>query len=276
MAAPWLSPATPRAARSARAASRPGPCRARRSPTPGSRPARRRPRRRSTSRNAARPTISTAKPARTNRSGRPARRRRAPGSTTPAVHVRVAAVSAMPGLRRADRPRQSTSARATYASTPKNANVRMPRSEDRGRQDRARRRASRAASGGAGRGAPRPPRRAEHDGQEPGWPLVRPASSSPARRRRRAPAAGARASGRRVVGRRAPPVGDTRGPAGRRCPARRDERQQPEEDVAPAEGLADRARRSPVRSRPGRTQAVESVANICGRSRSGRLRPIAT
>ena len=29
-------------------------------------------------------------------------------------------------------------------------------------------------------------------------------------------------------------------------------------------------------STPGRTQAVESVANICGRRRSGRLRPIAT
>ena len=27
---------------------------------------------------------------------------------------------------------------------------------------------------------------------------------------------------------------------------------------------------------PGRTQAVDSVANICGRRRSGRLRPIAT
>ena len=55
----------------------------------------------------------------------------------------------------------------------------------------------------------------------------------------------------------------------------RDERQQAEEDEAPADGLADDAgdRRA---DDAGQTQAVDSVANICGRRRSGRLRPMAT
>ena len=103
-------------------------------------------------------------------------------------------------------------------------------------------------------------------------PLVRPASSRPAPARRRSrvvPAAGAWRRSRRRSDRGRPC--EPRGTRSR--PTRDDQRRQPEEDPAPADGLAGDPR--PGRpTTPGRTQSGREVANICGGD-SGRLRPMA-
>ena len=115
-------------------------------------------------------------------------------------------------------------------------------------------------------------------GMIPPWPGVSPSMTSPApratprafgKRWRSAAAASASASA-------AAPRGTTFETAPDRQQAGdRDERQQPEEDVPPAEGLADDAgdrRADDAGQHPGGRE----VANIRGRSDSGRLRPIAT
>ena len=208
---------------------------------------------------------------------RRAARSSGPGSTRRPSSVSVAAVSARPATV-ALVPRQPWSARATYASAAKKANVRIPRSRTAAGNPRAARRVpggvSRRNAGSAERDARRRPAAAreqrgvgqagdDHAGaggeRSAQTAARRPASPRPRSRRRRPPVAGPTARDRRQR--------HARGDA--------DERQQPEEDDPPVERVGDGpASAGPMT--PGRTQAVDSVANIRGRSASGSARPIET
>ena len=183
--------------------------------------------------------VTTANPTRTKRW---VGQRVAPRAWThePAVHEIVAAVSANPASV-AESPRQPTSVSATNASTAKKAQVRIPR--------------RRIAAGSTGRAVSVPDGVSRRNAKSPmtrpvalnatvgmSSPVVSPTVSSPdpsattsasgSRRRRAAASAGSVPTGASATAWSAPRVN---------APASRDERQQPEEDVAPAERLADRA-----------------------------------
>ena len=158
----------------------------------------------------------------------------------PAVQAMVAAVSAMPGLRRRHARASSTRVRATKASTPKNVQVRMPRSRTAaGRTGRA----TRVPGGVSRRSAKMPSARPatlrttvgiEQAGRQPDRQQARPEGDRDGQRQPAAPGCGARRVGRRAaasaIACRAPE---------RQGAGQRDQRQQAEEDVAPADRVAD-------------------------------------
>ena len=186
----------------------------------------------------ARPATVTAKPARTNRWGG---QRAAPRACiqAPDVHVMVAAVRASPASV-ADRPRHSTRVSATNASTPKKAQVRTPRSRiAAGRTGRA----TSVPGGVRRRNAKIPSARPTALRTTVGTsrPVVSPTVSNPdpratmmasgSRPRRAADRAGSAGGGHVGDGAQRPEGEGSR---------QRDEWQQPEEDVAPADRVADR------------------------------------
>ena len=137
-----------------------------------------------------------------------------------------------------------------------------------------RRAVSLSASGGAGRRWPDPVPRTPNRPSRTGTPLVRPASSSPV------PSATTIASGARSRRVDAFFASDGSGPI------RRTAGNAIADDTTMSGSRPRKTHRQPTASptmpamagpsTPGRTQAVERVANICGRRCSGRLRPIAT
>ena len=208
------------------------------------------------------PLMVTANPTRTNcRVGQ----RLAPRAwiQAPAVQAIVAAVSAIPAWV-ADRPRQPTSVSDTNASTPKKAQVRMPR--------------SRIAAGSTGRARSVPAGVRRRSARTPmmtpaalsatvttGCPLVSPTVSRPA------PNATVSASGSRVAvgGRRAMLVdagrhGDRVERTERQRAGQRDERQQPQEHEPPADRFADGA---------GERRADDTGQDPGGRQRGEHARP---
>ena len=169
----------------------------------------------------------------------------------------------------------------TYASAPKNENVSAPRS----RIAAGRPRASRSVPGGvSARNAGIPsdqPDDAQRDARgqsarrrQAGERAARPEGQE--QRQRHAPP-GARPRRRARASTASPAGGGTRISGGSvSAPATAMSGSSPMNTSAPVELRRDRGRRSTGPKMPGTTHAVASSANICGRSRSGMLRPMAT
>ena len=198
----------------------------------------------------------------------------------PAVHESVAAVIAIPATA-ADRPRQPCEReRRRRRRRAKNANVSDAAQQDRRRQA-ARQRAACRAGSGAGTRASRAATPTTTSGTT--------SSAAPARSGRRSEQPGADGERRSRSGSvAASGAGRRRSPLVGRCG--RDATQAAERDRRRDTAMSgSRPRKTQRQSNasattpasagprtPGRTQAVESIANICGRRRSGMLRPIAT